>query len=64
MHLVQLLLPIYDNQGMHIAESNFRDVRRELTTRFGGVTAYQRSPAAGLWRRDTILARALQVQQL
>jgi hypothetical protein len=50
--LVQLLLPVYDNDGAAIAENEFTTVRRELTERFGGVTAYVRSPAAGLWKRD------------
>jgi hypothetical protein len=29
----------------------FARVRAELTERFGGVTAYSRSPATGLWKR-------------
>jgi hypothetical protein len=49
--LVQLLLPVYDNDGVAVAENEFTTVRRELTERFGGVTAYVRSPAAGLWKR-------------
>jgi hypothetical protein len=49
--LVQLLLPVYDNDGVAVAENEFWTVRRELTERFGGVTAYVRSPAAGLWKR-------------
>ena len=39
MHLVTLLLPIYDEEVAH-----------ELTERFGGVTAYARAPAKGLWK--------------
>jgi hypothetical protein len=39
MHLVQLLLPRYDEE-----------VSRELTQRFGGMTAYARAPAKGEWR--------------
>jgi hypothetical protein len=39
MHLVQLLLPRYDE-----------DVSRELTERFGGMTAYARAPAKGEWK--------------
>ena len=27
-------------------------MRVELTERFGGVTAYSRNPATGLWKRD------------
>jgi hypothetical protein len=53
MHLVQLLLPLYDNEGRRFDEAAFAAVRRRLTERFGGVTAYMRSPATGLWRSDT-----------
>ncbi len=52
MHLVQLLLPLYDNEGRPFPEREFAEVRRKLTDRFGGVTAYHRSPAEGLWKDD------------
>jgi hypothetical protein len=52
-HLVQLLLPLYDNEGRKFGEAPFDAVRRELTHRFGGVTAYMRSPATGLWKKDS-----------
>ena len=39
MYLVQLLLPRYD-----------REVQKELAERFGGVTAYARAPAKGVWK--------------
>ncbi|HYD54936.1 MAG TPA: hypothetical protein VEA99_20035 [Gemmatimonadaceae bacterium] len=48
-HLVQLLLPLRDNDGAAIEPRHFREVRDELTTRFGGLTAYTRAPADGLW---------------
>jgi hypothetical protein len=52
MHLVQLLLPLYDNAGQRFDETPFAAVRQELTHRFGGVTAYMRSPATGLWKKN------------
>lgn len=52
MHLVQLLLPVYDNDGVEIPASTFREVREVLTTRFGGLTAYTHAPAEGLWKDD------------
>jgi hypothetical protein len=52
VHLVQILLPAFDNEGVRTADAQFVAVRRELTARFGGVTAYLRSPASGLWVRD------------
>ena len=53
MHLVQLLLPLYDNDGVRIDPAAFRSVRDTLAHRFGGVTAYTRAPATGLWKKDS-----------
>lgn len=52
MHLVQVLLPLYDNEGKAFGPRLFAAVRLELTERFGGVTAFTRSPARGLWKED------------
>jgi hypothetical protein len=49
VHLVQLLLPLYDNDGTPQPRANFADTRRELIDRFGGLTAYTRAPASGVW---------------
>ena len=51
-HLVQILLPVHDREGTTLPKEIFARVRVELTERFGGVTAYSRSPATGLWKRD------------
>ena len=51
-HLVQLLLPLSNNDGQPFAKSQFDAVRAELVDRFGGVTAYVRSPAVGAWESD------------
>jgi hypothetical protein len=51
--LVEFLLPISDNEGSHFTKEQFDSVRRELTERFGGVTAFMRSPAVGLWEDDS-----------
>ena len=51
-HLVQVLLPTHRRNGTCVASEEFARVRMELTERFGGVTAYSRSPATGLWKRD------------
>ena len=48
MFLVQILLPV-SVDGAPIASSRFAEVARELTGRFGGLTAYTRAPAEGLW---------------
>lgn len=52
MHLVQLLLPLYAADGERLAAELFAAVRQELVDRFGGLTAYSRSPAKGLWTDD------------
>ena len=52
MHLVQILLPLRDNEGRPFPRAEFDRINRELTGRFGGVTAYLRSPATGAWRAD------------
>jgi hypothetical protein len=49
MDLVQLLLPLFDQDGKAQPRSCFREVERELIQRFGGLTAYLRSPAKGRW---------------
>jgi hypothetical protein len=49
MHLVQLLLPLKDQDGKPFPRSQYRKIRELLTERFGGLTAYTRAPAEGLW---------------
>lgn len=52
MHLIQLFLPLRDNDGQAFPKAMYDDVRAELAERFGGVTAFARSPALGLWEDD------------
>ncbi len=52
MHLVQILLPLYDNDGIPVPREEIDAVRRALTKRFGGATAYSRVPAQGTWRDE------------
>jgi hypothetical protein len=49
IHLVQLLLPLYDNEGRAFPPAHYAAVRTTLTERFSGLTAYSRAPAQGLW---------------
>jgi hypothetical protein len=49
MHLVQLLLPVYDNDGQPLPQLEFRRVSSELAHHFGGLTAFTRAPAEGVW---------------
>ena len=50
MHLVQLLLPLRTPHGNAFPGAEFERVAAELTDRFGGMTAYSRAPASGLWQ--------------
>lgn len=73
-HLVQILLPVYDNAGQPLGRELFAAVRQELVERFGGLTAYSRAPAQGLWSaggdgeaevsRDDIVVYEVMVQDL
>ncbi len=50
MHLIEILLPLSDNEGKPFAPELRSAVRDELVEHFGGVTAFTRSPAEGLWK--------------
>ena len=50
MHLVELFLPLADNEGSRFPQELFDQLRQELVDCFGGVTAYPRAPASGLWK--------------
>lgn len=49
MELVQIVLPVYDAAGARHPRDRFDRTLAELTDRFGGVTAFTRAPAEGLW---------------
>ena len=51
-HLVQLLVPLRDNAGEPVPHAAFDRVRSELAARYGGVTAYLRSAASGVWKTE------------
>ena len=70
MYLVQILLPLADNEGRPFPQTTFDRVRDELTEQFGGLTAYVRSPAAGLWKereetvRDDVVIHEVMAESL
>ena len=71
MHLVQLLLPLYDNDGRPFPASHYASVRAGLMEQFGGLTAYTRAPAEGVWSeaggratRDDIVVYEVMVDRL
>ena len=52
MQLIQLFLPLYRNSGAPIPPESFAATREELMDHFGGMTAYTRTPATGLWQQQ------------
>ena len=61
MFLIEILLPLYDNEGRRFGAEEFDRVRDELAARFGGVTAFRRAPAEGVWKEggETSLDRVV-----
>jgi hypothetical protein len=71
MYLIQLLLPLHDNHRQAFPAAYFNLIREDLTNRFGGVTAFVRSPAVGLWKegahyinRDEVVMFEVLTEQL
>ncbi len=65
--LVQILLPLADNEGRPFTEADYAPFMDEITRRCGGLTAHVRAPAAGVWadgegeptRDDVVLIEAM-----
>lgn len=57
MFIVEIFLPLHDNDGHAFPHDLFAAVRSELAHRFGGVTAFMRAPAVGIWKDDEGVAR-------
>jgi hypothetical protein len=70
VHLIQILLPLYDNDGAALPRALLDGVRKELAERFGGLTAFTRAPAEGHWRdagetrRDDIVVFEVMAERL
>jgi hypothetical protein len=52
MHLIQIFLPVRDHNDVAFPKENYSRIREALTQKFGGLTAYTRAPAEGLWRDE------------
>ena len=68
---MQILLPLYDAAGHRFDAALYDRVASELTARFGGVTAYARAPATGVWEpqpgrttRDEIVVYEVMADEL
>jgi hypothetical protein len=70
MHLVEIFLPLRDNEGRAFEAKAFARVRDALIERFGGATAFTRAPAAGFVasggeiRQDDIVVVEVMVPEL
>ena len=49
MVLIQMLLPTRSSEGATFPDELLRRTRKELIEKFGGLTAYTRAPATGVW---------------
>jgi hypothetical protein len=52
LQLIEILLPLRDNEGRRFEPALFGKVREELVEHFGGLTAFTRSPAEGVWKAE------------
>jgi len=52
MHLMQIFLPVRDNNGKTFPKDNYSSIGEALTKKFGGLTSYTRAPAEGLWKDE------------
>ena len=43
---------MFDNEGLAFEPDDYVQLRSELADHFGGVTAYMRAPARGVWKDD------------
>jgi hypothetical protein len=49
MYVIEIFLPLRRAGGAAQPRALFGRVRRQLVNRFGGLTAFTRAPAEGLW---------------
>lgn len=70
MHLIQILLPVRDNEGKPFGPHPFEEVAWKLSKKFGGITAHNRAPAEGRWetsgrtQHDDVLVIEVMVETL
>jgi hypothetical protein len=53
VQLIQIFLPLYDNNKREFDRSLYDDLRSRLKDQLGGVTFYRNAPAEGLWKDET-----------
>ena len=55
MFLIELFLPLDRGDATAVPSEEIEDVVSKLAARFGGATAFTRTPAKGLWEKDSAL---------
>lgn len=55
--LIEILLPLAYNDGARIDDKTLSRIREDLIGRYGGLTAFTRSPAEGIWTSPAGAAR-------
>src|ERR1700712_636930 len=53
MYLIELFSPLKFNDGRRVPRKLFEEVQRTLSAKFGGFTAFGRTPADGAWKRSS-----------
>lgn len=53
MHVIEIFLPLNRRDGAAQPAERIGELRRELLERFGGLTAFTRAPAEGLWADES-----------
>jgi hypothetical protein len=50
--LIEILLPLRGNAGNSFPQAHYTAIRKTLTEKFGGLTAFTRAPAEGFWQPE------------
>lgn len=57
MRLIQIILPVHDEKDKAYPKKHYSRIEETLTKKFGGLTAYTRTPADGFWKDERNAAR-------
>lgn len=57
MQLVEVFLPLETKRGQSIGPDVIENIVGRLADRFGGATAFTRSPADGLWKQGATIQK-------
>jgi hypothetical protein len=50
MQLIEIFLPVYQDDNTRFASELYAQTRAELVEKFGGLTTHSRAPLKGLWQ--------------